>query len=1588
MPKRKHGKVDHNAATTATADVHTDTSESLDSISIVPSVPSSTSSSSASSRTVKTKTTMKRRHSSLTHQPSTTTTTTTTIATTISSKSSKQKLPSLLLLPPKLVTLLDTFNAIQTAITFLQKRHIQSTVQRIMDTCRIPSITLFQQILTIDSSLFILRPILQTTISSTFYSGTTLPDEVSSPTSPTSSLPSILGMIEMDLDPPGGGVAKYNVRKTQFHQSLLRWIDQFHTQYLHDHSITNYTIYSTETWYPDFQNNVLLKNLLPEVPLGEIPGYTVLVDPTRNSNNNNVNNNVLNVENFASYRSTLPEPISPVKNVLNTMITTTATTAAAQTISNRIGIDLTGSPGSLRPTISAVATLSERHGFVVGSYGKKKTIQERSDELEEEIYHSSSSSRSAVDVHPITTLLPATNTAATHTDPPLPKLETATFGNIEDYLHQLPQYTDQLIFTKIIPPRLPQFTEETFMQSLPLIIRQALFAKGIRKLFTHQAKAIQAALTGKHVVTSTSTSSGKSITFHIPVWIKLLENSQENIAIYIFPTKALAQDQLRSLREFISKSNSTHLQDRIRPATLDGDTPWEERDIIRDTANIIMCNPDILHATLLSNHKVWRRIIGGLKYVILDEAHAYRGIFGSHVALVLRRLVRLCNVYGTFPQFICCSATIANPLEHFRSLVPNVSTGSSEDENNNNVVIIHPDEDGSGAGSRKFILWNPPFISSSSSKSTVVNKPYDNNGTTIDNGTSNAHPTDIHQISFINASEQVTNALSLIDEDTRLRNNQADLQEMKKTVRKTKAKSFISPPTNSMNDKNRKMDPANSNALTTDSVGSTLVKPEVWNNDQESSSSTVPTVVPPTSSDPEKEYRRRALASRFLVPTNTELLRRRKQVELMYSSASLDLSSTMVPRWVQRWKLRLDQTIPVRRSAIVETAILLAALVVGGLRTLVFCRVRKVAELLLQYTHERLAAADHEQQQEQKLTTFSSSSSSLSSTNSTRPRPLSLIGKVKSYRAGYLKEHRRYIEQELFNGNLLAVVATNALELGIDIGNLDAVVILGHPGSNSALMQQAGRAGRGGRNGIAILVLYDSPIDQYLARNPESAFHRPPESVHIDVTNPNILRMHTMCAAYELPVCPWDLRLFTPLLGPIVQRLRSDNILLQDDEGSIGIAIDKQYFPAPKKKSETTAASGKSSSTIVTTATTSVPYREGHGFNERIIGGEHANQYFYAGDMDFDKEIIQEEGAQQDAGVQRFKETFEEIINLGLNIPNTLNYSHSINDFASNGTTTSSVSSSTNDASSIIPSVHAFSLAPWVPKPHSNVSLRRIDNTIYRIIDIGNGNRVVDEIDESRVFWECHEGAIHLHQGITYKCLYMDTVKKVCFVRVTGEQYYTNLIDHEDVNPVSRSLSCLEGTVHFGRTQVLFSAWGYRKIWKRTGEVFETCALSIPPLEFYTFSVWCDIPLFIKEVLDSSGLCYLGGCHGAGHAIMNILPSFIMGCDRSIIGTECPSPYQVRSRPLRVILYDNVPGGVGIAAAAFSIFPQLLQAALDLVESCECEDGCPQCIWDTSCSEFNVVLDKRATIIILRTALVDRKILKQYEQEIMSITKK
>ncbi|PSK33986.1 hypothetical protein B9Z65_8312 [Elsinoe australis] len=484
-------------------------------------------------------------------------------------------------------------------------------------------------------------------------------------------------------------------------------------------------------------------------------------------------------------------------------------------------------------------------------------------------------------------------------------------------------YTGQIVPDghRVFDPQIAVYGDLNFQLSQSLV--DALYnTRGITQVYAHQAEAINNLYDGHNVIVSTSTSSGKSLIYQIPV-LHELERNRDARAMYIFPTKALAQDQRRSLKDIMHYMDG--LQDLVVD-TFDGDTPMPTRNFIRDEARIIFTNPDMLHITILPQEEAWRTFLQNLRFVVVDELHVYNGLFGAHVALIMRRLRRICAAVGNrHVKFISCSATVANPEQHMKTIF-----GVDE--------VKLTDYDGSPSGRKEFLCWNTPF------------------------------------------------------------------------------------------------------------------------------------------KDPQ------------------------------------DPSSG-------------------RGDTMAEAAKLFCQLVLRGVRVISFCRVRKQCEVMLNAVKQELHALERSE----------------------------VINRIMAYRGGYTPQDRRMIEREMFTGKLVGIVGTNALELGVDIGSLDAVITVGFPYTVANLRQQSGRAGRRNKDSLSVLVGDCFPTDQYFMENPDEIFTKPHCELSIDLTNMLVLEGHIQCAAHEMPVHPDnDEPYFGKLLSEIcTTRMRKDDLGFYH--------TDERFLPHPSR---------------------------------------------------------------------------------------------------------------------------------------------------------------------------------------------------------------------------------------------------------------------------------------------------------------------------------------------------------------------------------------------------------------------------------------
>jgi DEAD/DEAH box helicase domain-containing protein len=723
-----------------------------------------------------------------------------------------------------------------------------------------------------------------------------------------------------------------------------------------------------------------------------------------------------------------------------------------------------------------------------------------------------------------------------------------------------------------------------FPSSLDPRIVEALKARGVGQLYSHQAKAFDTVAKGEHLVVVTPTASGKTLCYNLPVLQALVQQPEARV-LYLFPTKALAQDQLAELMEL-----SRTLPD-MRMFTYDGDTPQDARRSVRARANLVLTNPDMLHSGILPHHTKWVNLFQNLKYVVIDELHAYRGVFGSHLANVLRRLKRICRHYGATPQFIMASATIANPGELAQRL-----TGET---------VVELNESGAPTGEKTFMVYNPPVVN----PELGIRAPY--------------------------------------------------LGEASK------------------------------------------------------------------------------LATRFL-----------KQ----------------------------------------------------KVATIVFCQSRLSTEVVLASIKKGVEDKTGDS------------------------------GIVRGYRGGYLPLRRREVEQGLRSGDVLGVVSTSALELGIDIGHLDVAVLAGYPGTIASMWQQAGRAGRRTGESAAVMVATSSPMDQYLAAHPDYLFGASPEHARINPENPFILINHVKCAAFELP-----------------------------------------------------------------------------------IGAEEA----FGGDVSAHLAALEDEGVLHRAG-EHFHWSSETY-------------------------------------------------------PADHISLRTVTSDNFLVIDTTardaaqvKRRQIIAEVDWKSAFSMIYPKAIYMLEGDPFEVQelhYREDEEKVAYVKRVQVDYFTDAISAKGVWILQRfgrqetpGLLAEQGEVLVAEKVV-----GFKKIKMGTLENVGSGEVELPQQEMQTTSVWLTLHPGLLAEISPRRDDLVDGLRALTHLLHSLAPIFLL-CDIRDVGAWLGdgSPSQagqvvtretMRAQLLQgetftptIYLYDNQPGGIGLAERIFEVLPDLLARGLETLEACGCRSGCPSCV--------------------------------------------
>jgi DEAD/DEAH box helicase domain-containing protein len=771
---------------------------------------------------------------------------------------------------------------------------------------------------------------------------------------------------------------------------------------------------------------------------------------------------------------------------------------------------------------------------------------------------------------------------------------------------------------------------------------------GIEQLYSHQALAVEGALCGQNVVITTPTASGKTLCYNLPVLNRLLREPAAR-ALYLFPTKALAQDQLEALGALQGALGQT-----LEAHTYDGDTPSSLRARIRKAARIIISNPDMVHAGILPHHTRWAPFFQGLRYVILDEIHGYRGVFGSHVANVVRRLKRICAFYGSTPQFICASATIANPQELAERLTETRFTLVGEDAN------------GAPQGHKQILFYNPPLV---------------------------------------------------------------------------------------------------------------------------------------------------------------------------------------------------DAELGIRRSAVSDARLLSEQFLEAGVQTIVFARARLTTEVLLTYLRD---AAHREGLAEDR---------------------------VRGYRGGYLPAERREIERGLRQQQVLAVVATNALELGIDIGGMEACVMTGYPGTIASTWQQAGRAGRRAGTSVAILVASASPLDQYIVNHPAYFFGSSPEHALLNPDNLAIAVNHIRCAAFELPFGSGEAFGRFPHTQEVLAFLEEEGLLRQ--AGGQWHWADQAY-PAEAISLRTAEMDNF---VVVNTA------QEG-----TVVG---------VVDRQSAPLLIHEEAIYLHGGESYLVRRLDWEGRRAEVEPVKVGY------YTQSSSTVSArvIQVFDQDETQAVCRAHGRALVTFKATSYKKVRL-------YTHETLGWGEISAESIPEQEMettaYWFSilPELAARLeHEGL---------------LRMVPNDRGPNWEQQRDQARARDSYRCR----HCGaperpdRAHDVHHVQPFRTFEYRRGQ--NDRYLQANELEnLVTLCRSCHQRVEVDRMVR-------GTLSGLAHLLRHLAPLYLM-CDPRDIGVVSEVRSSFDKLPA-ITIYDNAPGGLGFSASLYALHPTLLQAARDLVQACPCRRGCPSCV--------------------------------------------
>ena len=821
-------------------------------------------------------------------------------------------------------------------------------------------------------------------------------------------------------------------------------------------------------------------------------------------------------------------------------------------------------------------------------------------------------------------------------------------ASLLDFWKRDPETAPNLVAWRTLPPRPAQ--THPFPEDLPAPVKQTLIAAGIHTLYSHQLEAWTQARAKENVILSTGTASGKTLSYNLPVLASLLQDPNAR-ALYLFPTKALAQDQLSNLQSLVSNLHA------LNAAIYDGDTPQSARAAIRKNARIVLSNPDMLHTGILPHHTNWADFFTHLRFVVVDETHTYRGVFGSHVANVIRRLKRVSNFYGSHPQFILASATIGNPKELAEHLIEEP------------VHLI--DHDGSARGPRHFMIYNPPIT---------------------------------------------------------------------------------------------------------------------------------------------------------------------------------------------------DPFLGLRKSSLLEGVRLAQDLLKQDIQSVIFARSRRSVEIILRYLQ------GNEENQ-------------LPLTNYQSPREASnLQSQIRGYRSGYLPTQRREIERGLREGTVQTVVATNALELGIDIGGLGAAILVGYPGTVASARQQAGRAGRGLESAAAVMVASASPLDQFLAHHPEYFFERSPEQALINPDHLLILLEHLRCAIFEFPFQKGEG--FGGLSGETIEEYLQ--FLVANNEAHE--SQDKVYwmadqYPAANISLRSASPQGVVLQTILEDRPLTIGTVDGESALWMVHPGAiylHEAQSFFVKDLNLEEHIAYLKPIESDYYTEPLRSTEVSVL-------------------SESAQATVPGGEKRWGELQVTTQVTGFRKRRWYT--HENLGEEPLDLPPTDLMTTG----------------------------------YWVSLSEETIVRLREAGVWTN--DPNNYGPNWIQIRDRVRARDRYTCQVCGAVEAYRQHDVHHKVPFRAFTSFVEANRLENLTTLC--PSCHRKVEQNVRM--RSGLSGLAYVLGNLAPLFLM-CDAGDLGTHIePVENQAFGQPT-IVLYDAIPAGIGFSEKLFDMHDELMARALELVSECPCADGCPSCV--------------------------------------------